>query len=119
MQSRAERRRFPRVEVRAPVAARDVTRDGGLAGGATVSGSLLNASRGGVAFAADDVVDPVAAVELVVRTADGTRALQRRARVIACTQDIAHGLVIRCVFDEATESLDWVAALVVEPPRGG
>jgi hypothetical protein len=112
-----ERRRFPRVEVSAPVAARVLSRDPALARGATVSGSLLNASRGGVAFAADEDVEPGETVELAVRTADGAAPLQRRARVVGCERDIAHGRVVRCVFEEPTDSLDWVAELRVEPPR--
>ncbi len=112
-----ERRRFPRVEVSAPVAARLLSRDAALASGATITGSLLNVSRGGVAFAADEHVESGETVELAVRTADGAAPLQRRARVVACEQDIAHGRVVRCVFDEPTASLDWVAGLRVEPPR--
>jgi hypothetical protein len=112
-----ERRRFPRVEVSAPIFARRMSRDPALARGTTIIGTLINASRGGVAFGTDDGVEPGDLVELAVRTEDGSAPLQRYARVVACMEDVAHGQVVRCEFTEPTETLDWVAGLEPAPAR--
>ena len=79
-----ERRLFPRVDVSAPIFARPLSRDPQLARGDAIGGALLNASRGGVAFACPEAVSPGDLVELAVRTGDGSAVLERYGRVVAC-----------------------------------
>ncbi len=113
-----DRRRFPRVEVSAPLFARRAGGESALARGAAVTGSLLNASRGGVAFLADEPVAPGELVALSIRTEDGSAVLERYARVIGCDAETEHGLVVRCAFIEPTAGLDWVGALAVGRTAG-
>jgi hypothetical protein len=112
-----ERRRFPRVEAWAPVFARPLSRDPGLARGAALIGSLLDASRGGVAFACDGPVELGDLVQLDVRNQGGRSVLERYGRVVDCAADVAHGHVVRCSFVEPTSTLDWVGELEVAPAR--
>ena len=110
-----DRRRYPRVEVSAPVFARRAGGETPLARGTAVTGSLLNASRGGVAFLADEAVEPGELVQLSIRTEDGSAVLDRYARVVGCDADPEHGLVARCAFIEPTAALDWIGALALGP----
>lgn len=112
-----ERRRFPRVEASAPLFARPLSRDPALARGTSVVGSLIDASRGGVAFACDEAVEVGDLVQLDVRNEDGRAVLERFGRVVACAEDIAHGHVVRCAFVEPTATLDWVGELEIAPAR--
>ena len=88
-----ERRRFPRVEASAPLFARPLSRDPALARGTSLVGSLIDASRGGVAFACDEAVEVGDLVQLDVRNEDGRAVLERFGRVVACAEDLAHGHV--------------------------
>jgi hypothetical protein len=112
-----ERRRFPRVEASAPVFARSLSRDPALARGAALLGSLIDASRGGVAFACDQPVEIGDLVQLDVRNEDGRAVLERFGRVVACNEDLAYGHVVRCAFVEPTATLDWVGDLEIAPAR--
>ena len=113
--SATERRRFPRVELTAPIFARRHSRDPALSQGTTVIGTLVNASRGGVAFGCDEQLETGDLVELAVRAADGTSPLDRYAHVVACDEDLAHRHLVRCSCVEPTDTLDWVGELDVEP----
>jgi hypothetical protein len=113
-----DRRRFPRVELTAPIFARRRSRDPSLAQGTTVIGTLVNASRGGVAFGCDEPLETGDLVELAVRAADGSAPLDRYAHVVACDEDLAHRHLVRCAFVEPTDTLDWVGELDVEPAPG-
>src|SRR4051812_14275470 len=102
---------FPRVALQAPVFARSMSRTPGLAHGATFDGRLLNASRGGLAFAASEPVAPGELVELAVRLPDGEAVLERYGRVIGCEAHAEHELVVRCQFVEPTRDETWMSAL--------
>jgi hypothetical protein len=111
-----ERRMFPRVALQAPVFARSMSRTPQLAHGATFDGRLLNASRGGVAFAAEEPVAPGELVELAVRLPDGDAVLERYGRVVGCDPHPEHGLVVRCQFVEPTRDESWISALTASTP---
>ena len=85
-----------------------MTRTPGLAAGATLDGVLLNASRGGVAFASAEAVAAGELVELAVRDPDGAAVLERYGRVIGCDAHPEHGLVVRCAFVEPTRDQAWI-----------
>lgn len=113
MATARERRLFPRVDVSAPIFARPLSRDPQLARGDAIGGVLLNASRGGIAFACPEAVSPGDLVELAVRTGDGSPVLERYGRVVACER-VADETVVRCSFVEPTRDLTWVDALLGE-----
>ena len=113
MATARERRLFPRVDVSAPIFARPLSRDPQLARGDALSGVLLNASRGGVAFACPTPVSTGDLVELAVRTGDGSAVLERYGRVVACDQ-LADETVVRCSFVEPTRDMTWIDALLGE-----
>jgi hypothetical protein len=107
---------FPRVALQAPVFARSMARTPGLAHGATFDGRLLNASRGGVAFAAHAPVEPGELVELAVRLPDGEAVLERYGRVVGCDDHPEHTIVVRCQFVEPTRDEGWISALTASHP---
>ena len=109
---------FPRVALQAPVFARSMARTPGLAHGATFDGRLLNASRGGVAFASDEPVAPGELVELAVRLPDGEPVLERYGRVVGCDDHPEHTIVVRCQFVEPTRDEAWISALTATHPSG-
>jgi hypothetical protein len=111
-----ERRMFPRVAVQAPIFARPMSRTAGLAAGETLDGVLLDASRGGIAFASDEPVATGELVELAVREPDGTALLERYGRVVGCDAHPEHTLVVRCAFVEPTRDQSWIEAIVTRPP---
>jgi hypothetical protein len=108
---------FPRVAVQAPLFARPMSRTPGLAAGSILDGMLLDASRGGVAFASPEPVETGELVELAVRDAAGTAVLERYGRVVACDEEVADGVVVRCAFVEPTRDQAWIEAIAAgEPP---
>jgi hypothetical protein len=88
-----------------------MSRTPGLAHGETFDGRLLNASRGGLAFAASEPVAPGELVELAVRSAEGEAVLERYGRVIGCDPHPDYELVVRCQFVEPTRDEAWMSAL--------
>ncbi len=105
---------FPRVAVQAPLFARPMSRTPGLAAGSTLDGMLLDASRGGVAFAAPGPVEAGGLVEVAVRDAAGPAVLERYGRVVGCDERAETGVVVRCAFVEPTRDQAWIEA--VAPP---
>src|SRR4051812_7917295 len=96
-----ERRRFPRVRVPAPVFARVDSRSVALSAGGVVDGVLVDASRGGVAFAAYDPLRVGDVVEISVERPDRTGLLARvDARVVEVDASAADEVVVRCAFAE-------------------
>jgi hypothetical protein len=113
-----ERRVYPRVTAQAPLFFQALTRSAALADGAPLRGRLLNASRGGVAFATDKPVVAGDLVEVSVEGADGESCLRRRyARVVATAPHPEHDLIVRCEFAEPTVSDAWLASLGTVTPH--
>src|SRR3954454_6532789 len=103
-EQRVERRRFPRVRVRAPLFARVLTHSDALSRGGIVDGVLVDASRGGVAFAARDQLAVGEAVEISVERVDRTGVLARvDARVVGIEEGPADDVIVRCAFAEPTK----------------
>jgi hypothetical protein len=107
---------FPRVAVQAPLFARPMSRTPGLAAGSTLDGMLIDASRGGVAFASPEPVETGELVELAVRDAAGIAVLERYGRVVACDEEAADGIVVRCAFVEPTRDQAWIDAIGGDRP---
>jgi hypothetical protein len=116
-EERAERRRFARVRVRAPLFARVVSRSLALSAGGVVDGVLIDASRGGVAFAAHDPLAIDDVVEISVERPDRSGVLAHvRARVVAVEPGAADDLVVRCEFTEPTNDEHWISQLLAAAP---
>jgi PilZ domain len=109
---------FPRVAVQAPLFARPMSRTPGLAAGSTLDGMLIDASRGGVAFASPEPVEAGELVELAVRDASGTAVLERYGRVVGCDEREPDGVVVRCAFVEPTRDQAWIEAIGRQEPSG-
>jgi hypothetical protein len=106
----AERRQHARVTAHAPHFVRGITRSEGLRGG--IEGTLLNASRGGVAFATTQPVRSGDLVELTVRPPAGEPCLHGMyARVVGTAAHPEYDLVVRCEFVEPTASEEWLSGL--------
>ena len=108
-----ERRRYPRVRVRAPLFARVLPQSEALGAAGVVDGVLLDASRGGVALAAHDPLAVGDLVELSVERRDRAGVVAHvDARVVAVEDDPTHDVVVRCAFAEPSADELWIERLL-------
>jgi PilZ domain len=111
MEERTDRRAYPRVRAEAPLSLRSMTRSQGLQDGA-VEGRLLDASRGGVAFASSQPVRPGDIIEVRIDTPAGDPCLTGvYARIVATRPHPEHDLIVQCQFTDPLESDSWLANL--------
>jgi hypothetical protein len=112
-----DRRRYPRVRVRAPLFARVLPRSDALGAGGVVDGLLIDASRGGVAFAAHDPLAVGDVVEISVERRDRVGVLAHvDARVVAVEPGADHDVVVRCAFADPTADEIWIERLLQAVP---
>jgi hypothetical protein len=112
-----ERRRYPRVRVRAPLFARVRPRSRALGAGGVVDGRLLDVSRGGLAFRAEDPLTVGDEIELAVEREDRVGILAHvDARVVGVEMDDGEECVVRCAFAEPTADERWIERLIQSVP---
>jgi PilZ domain len=112
-----ERRRYPRVRVRAPMFARVRPQSRALGAGGVVDGRLLDVSRGGVAFLAEETLTVGDVVELAVEREDRVGILAHvDARVVGVDQRREDACVVRCAFAEPTADEHWIERLIEAAP---
>jgi hypothetical protein len=106
-----DRRAYPRVRAEAPLFLRSMTRSAGLREGA-LEGRLIDASRGGVAFASTRPVRPGDIIEVRIDTPAGDPCLTGvYARIVATRPHPEHDLIVQCQFTDPLESDSWLANL--------
>jgi stage V sporulation protein SpoVS len=112
-----ERRRFPRVRVRAPLFARVRPKSQALGAGGVVDGRLLDVSRGGLAFTAVDPLTVGDIVELAVERQDRVGILAHvDARVVGVQQDTGEDVIVRCAFAEPVADEHWIERIIESVP---
>jgi hypothetical protein len=109
-----DRRRHPRVEVFAPVLGGPLGAERSAHRGPAVTGRLVNAGLGGVAFVCDQPLREDDLIELVVTADEGGTLLQKHARVLGCVEDALHRRIVRCAFLEPLRDLAWLERLVAQ-----
>jgi succinyl-diaminopimelate desuccinylase len=111
LEERTDRRAYPRVRAEAPLFLRSMTQSAGLQAGA-VEGRLIDASRGGVAFASSQPVRPGDIIEVQIDTPSGDPCLSGvYARIVATRPHPEHDLIVHCEFTDPLESDSWLANL--------
>ena len=113
-----DRRRHPRVHVRAPMFARARPQSQALGAGGIVDGRLLDVSRGGLAFVAEDPLTVGDVVDHAVERQDrvGILAAEFDATVVGIEQDAGDACVVRCAFAEPTADEHWIERLIEAAP---
>jgi succinyl-diaminopimelate desuccinylase len=110
-EERTDRRAYPRVRAEAPLFLRTMTRSAGLREGPLV-GRLIDASRGGVAFASNQPVRPGDIIEVQIDTPAGDPCLSGvYARIVATRPHPEHDLVVHCQFTDPLGSDSWLSNL--------
>ena len=110
-EQRTERRAYPRVRAEAPLFLRSMTRSAGLREGA-LEGRLIDASRGGVAFASTRPVRPGDIIEVRIDTPAGDPCLTGvYARIVGTRPHPDHDLIVQCQFTDPLQSDSWLAHL--------
>jgi hypothetical protein len=80
--------------------------------GPPITGRLVNAGQGGVAFVCSEPLRAGDLIELVVSVDDGGTLLQKHVRVMGCVEDALHRRIVRCAFLEPLHDLAWLERLV-------
>jgi hypothetical protein len=112
-----ERRRYPRVRVRAPLFARVRPQSRALGAGGVVDGRLIDVSRGGIAFLAEEELTVGDVIELAVEREDRVGILAHvDARVVGVQPDGDDECVVRCAFAEPTADEHWIERLIESAP---
>jgi hypothetical protein len=103
-----ERRAFPRVRARAPMFVAAITRSERLRGDG-IEGQLVDASRGGLSFAARAVLARGDLVEISVSAPDGTASLDGvYGQVVGTSEHPEHGAVVHLAFTTPTADDGWL-----------
>jgi hypothetical protein len=110
-EERTDRRAYPRVRAEAPLFLRSMTRSAGLKAG-PLEGRLIDASRGGVAFASSEPVRPGDIIEVRIDTPAGDPCLTGvYARIVATRPHPEHDQIVQCEFTDPLASDSWLANL--------
>jgi hypothetical protein len=109
-----DRRRYPRVEVFAAVLGGPLSLEPAAHRAPAITGRLVNAGQGGIAFVCDEPLRDGDLIELVVSADEGGTLLQKHVRVLGCVEDALHRRIVRCAFVEPLHDLAWLERLVAQ-----
>lgn len=103
--------------MRAPLFARVRPQSRALGAGGVVDGRLLDVSRGGLAFLAEEELAVGDVIELAVERGDRVGILAHvDAKVVGVQADGDDECVVRCAFAEPTADAHWIERLIEAAP---
>ena len=103
--------------MRAPLFARVRPQSRALGAGGVVDGRLIDVSRGGLAFLAEEELAVGDVIELAVERGDRVGILAHvDAKVVGVQQDGEAECVVRCAFAEPTADAHWIERLIEAAP---